>query len=63
MTFDSKKENADAIVCPHCEHVHGDYDEYIEVGDFSGDFEMECVKCDKGFKVDFYSVFFFTATK
>jgi hypothetical protein len=48
--FDSKKENADAIVCPHCEKVHGDYDDYIEVGDMSGEFEMECENCSKSFK-------------
>lgn len=61
--FDSKNENADAIVCPHCENVHGNYDDYIEVGDMSGDFEVECEKCGEYFKVDFYSVFWFKTEK
>lgn len=61
--FDSKKENADAIVCPHCEHVHGNYDDYIEVGDMSGEFEMECEECGESFKVDFYSIFWFKTEK
>lgn len=61
--FNSKKENADVIVCPHCEYVHGNYDDYIEVGDMDGDFEMECLKCKKNMSVNFYSVFWFTAVK
>ena len=61
--FDSKKENADAIVCPHCEYVHGNYDDYIEVGDMGGDFEMECSSCKQPFKVDFYSIFWFKTEK
>jgi uncharacterized Zn-finger protein len=62
-TFDSKKENIDAIVCPYCEHVHANYDEYIEVGDMAGEFEMDCVKCGNNFKVDFYSLFYFQTKK
>ena len=63
--FDSKRENADAIVCPHCERVHGNYDDYIEVGDMGGDFTMTCEdeECGKEFNVEFYSVFYFQTSK
>lgn len=57
------KETADLIKCPHCNHMHGNYDDYIEVGDMSGEFEMDCEKCKETFSVDFYSVFYFTTTK
>lgn len=57
------KETADLIECPHCEHKHGNYDDYIEVGDMSGEFDMDCEKCKKSFNVDFYSIFHFTAKK
>jgi hypothetical protein len=57
------KETADLIECPHCEWSHGNYDDYIEVGDMSGEFEMNCEKCKQSFKVDFYSIFWFKSTK
>jgi transcription elongation factor Elf1 len=53
-------ETADYIQCPYCGHMH-DYNEFLEVGDMSGEFEMECEKCEKSFDVDFYSIFHFTA--
>jgi hypothetical protein len=63
-TFDSKKENIDAIVCPYCEHVHGNYDEFIGVCDMSGEFKMTCEgKCGNEFDVDFYSTFHFQTKK
>lgn len=61
--FDYKKENADVIVCPHCEYCHTNYDDYLEVGDMGGNFEMDCIKCEENFKVDFYSVFWFKTEK
>ncbi|MFU1714135.1 hypothetical protein ACM392_01075 [Bacillus amyloliquefaciens] len=52
----------DAIKCPHCAHVMEFYD-YIEGGDMSGEFEMNCEKCHKPFHVDFNSTFHFTSKK
>ncbi|OIR59775.1 hypothetical protein BLL41_18170 [Bacillus sp. FMQ74] len=52
----------DVIECPHCQHLMG-YDDYIEVGDMSGEFKMDCEKCQKPFDVDFCSMFYFTTEK
>jgi len=57
------KTTHDLIECPHCEHMHSNYDDYIEVGDMSGEFNMDCENCGESFNVDFYSIFHFTATK
>ncbi|WP_223251826.1 hypothetical protein [Bacillus atrophaeus] len=60
----NKKETdmVDVIKCPHCQYLMG-YDDYIEVGDMSGEFEMDCEKCQKPFKIDFCSMFYFTTEK
>ncbi|WP_434785417.1 hypothetical protein ACRYKL_14330 [Bacillus velezensis] len=55
------KETADTIQCPYCQHLMG-YDD-LEVGDMSGESEMDCEKCKKRFNVDFYSIYYFTSSK
>lgn len=52
----------DIIECPHCHHLM-EYDDYIEVGDMSGHFKMDCEKCQKPFDVDFCSMFYFETEK
>lgn len=54
---------ADMIECPHCEYKHGNYQDYLEVGDLGGDFPMTCENCGKDFDVDFYSIFWFETKK
>jgi uncharacterized C2H2 Zn-finger protein len=55
-------ETQDIIECPQCGHLHP-YDDLIEVGDMSGEFDMDCDKCGELFKVDFYCIFHFTTKK
>lgn len=52
----------DEIICPYCKHQH-DHEEYLEVGDMSGEFDMECEGCGKEFHVDFFSVYHIEAFK
>jgi transcription elongation factor Elf1 len=55
-------EKVDEIECPHCNYLHVNYDDYLEVGDMSGEFEMDCEECGESFNVDFFSLFIFTST-
>ncbi|ASB69857.1 MULTISPECIES: hypothetical protein [Bacillus] len=60
----SKKETetVDIIKCPHCHYLMG-YEDLIDVGYMSGNFDMDCEKCKKDSNVDFTSMFYFTTTK
>lgn len=55
----SKKERPNIIVCPYCDYTHDDGNEYVEPGNFNGNFGMECGKCRGRFIVTFQSVFLF----
>ncbi|MED1760615.1 hypothetical protein P4U87_16970 [Bacillus subtilis] len=55
-------DTVDIIKCPHCEHLMA-YDDLIDVGYMSGNFDMDCEKCKKAFNVDFTSMYYFTTTK
>lgn len=57
------KETVDSIDCPHCNWTHANYDDYLEVGDMSGTFDMNCERCREVFNVDFFSTYHFTTTK
>ncbi|MEG7380139.1 hypothetical protein V5785_12535 [Bacillus subtilis] len=56
------KETADIIQCPYCQHLMEGHD-YTEVGDMSGEFEMDCEKCKRRFNVNFYSIYYFASNK
>lgn len=56
------REIVDLIQCPYCNHNHT-YDDWLDVGDMAGEFEMECEECGQLFNVDFYSIFHFTTTQ
>jgi hypothetical protein len=58
-----KEVSIDMITCPYCGWYHKDYEEYLEVGDMSGDFQMACEKCHQDMEVDYYSTFHFTTTR
>ncbi|MFF8775595.1 hypothetical protein, partial [Kitasatospora sp. NPDC015120] len=47
------------IKCPHCGFNHLNFDDYLEVGDMSGTFDMDCEKCEESFIVDFESTYYF----
>lgn len=51
------------IKCPHCDYIHEDWWEYIEVSDQEGEFKMECEDCEEGFKVSFNTTVYFSTTK
>lgn len=53
-------ESEDMIICPHCKAKHIDFEDFLEVGDMDGEFEMCCDNCNKIFEVNFHSVFIFT---
>ena len=39
-------DTVDIIKCPHCEHLMA-YDDLIDVGYMSGNFDMDCEKCKR----------------
>lgn len=51
------------IQCPHCEHVHEDFWEYIGVEEAEGEFKMECEDCGEGFVVNFSTTVNFNTSK
>ncbi|EOO44146.1 hypothetical protein ICK_06403 [Bacillus cereus BAG1X2-2] len=53
----------DYIECPYCKHIHTYYQDYLEVGDMAGEFNMKCEKCKELFDVEFYSIFWFETKK
>ncbi len=50
------------IICPHCNHEHTDWQEYVDTGDMKGAFPMDCEDCEKEFRVDFSTVITFKST-
>lgn len=55
-------ETINVIQCPHCEEKM-DFEDYIDIGDMEGDFEMDCEFCSEKFKVSFSTDIKFITSK
>lgn len=69
LHFDEKCEGEKQMItenkiqCPHCEHVHKDWWQYLQTEASKGSFKMECNNCDDWFVVSFSTTISFTTKK